>query len=248
MSKTEKSKIIIAGEEATAFDDEDIGVALDAPEHLKFAEEMYQSYLNIQEDREKEGLKNLKHLRNKQIPIQYAYKDEYSKYTKDKEAFAKSKGKDPKKLVGFHAFEFTPEHNYIGERIVFLMNKNNQEVADFCRNLNISRSSLHRYIKGTHVPSEKLLQKIVAALFVDVADFAFEPDNFEEWKNSFKRHQGEDIFEFKNKILGQFQTNHFTYTAHKAVRHLPNAHFKIMKSLIENAFSIINLIPHDGDK
>ena len=248
MSKAEETKVIIDGEEVTVLNDGDIGISLDDPAHTEVAEQMYQAYLSIQEDREKEGLKNLRKLRNKQMPIQYAYKEKYAQYTELKENEAKAKGVKPKDLVDYPAFEYTPEHNYIGERIVFLMNINNQEVADFCRNIDISRSSLHRYIKGTHVPSEKLLEKIVAALFVDVADFSYEPDNFEEWKDSFKRYQGEDVFGFKKKILEQFQTNHFTYTAHEAVRHLPNAHFKIMKSLIENAFSILNLIPHDGDE
>ncbi|MBO5089581.1 MAG: helix-turn-helix transcriptional regulator [Clostridia bacterium] len=191
--------MLIDGEEVTVLNEGTAGVPFDDPAHTEVAEQMYRAYLSIQEDREKEGLKNLRKLRNKQMPIQYAYKEKYSQYTELKENQAKAKGVEPKDLVDYPVFEYTPEHNYIGERIVFLMNINNQEVADFCRNIDISRSSLHRYIKGTHVPSEKLLEKIIAALFVDVADFSSEPDNFEEWKDSFKRYQGEDIFEFKKE-------------------------------------------------
>lgn len=246
MSKAE-TKVIIDGDEVTVLPNEDFGIPLDDPVHIEESEKMYKAFLSIAEDRQKEGQKNLRKLRLNQLPVQYDYKEKYTKYTEDKEEAAKAKGVTPKDLKDYPAFEYTPKHNYLGERIIFLMDINNQEVADFCRNIDISRSSLHRYIKGTHVPSEKLLEKIISALFVDIVDFSFEPDNFEKWKASFKRFQGEDVFSFKKKILEQLQTNHFTYTAHNTVRHLPNAHFKIIKSLIENAFSILNLIPHDED-
>lgn len=238
----------ILDDETTVVDDDGIGLPLDDPQSIAEAEKFRQEFLTFQEDRKRKGLENLRFLRYKQLPIQYDYKEKYSQYRKLKENEARVKGVNPKNLANYPVFKYTPKHNYIGERINFLLKVNNQEIADFCRNVEISRSSLHRYIKGTHVPSEKLLEKIIDALFVDVASFSFRPDDFEEWKSSFRHYIGEDIFEFKSKILEQFQANHFTYKVHQVKRHLPNAYFKIMKSLIENAFSILNLIPHDEDK
>lgn len=112
-----------------------------------------------------------------------------------------------------HRLSLPLKQTFIGERIEYLMSENNQEISEFCLNIGISRSSMHRYIKGSHLPSEKALRKIIDGLYVSVADFCYEPDDFEKWKSAFENSSdNNDIFKFKDKMLEQLRINNFTYT------------------------------------
>lgn len=140
----------------------------------------------------------------------------------------------------------TVSANYIGERIEFCLKQNNQEIAEFSRNVNISRSSLHRYINGTHLPSKKNLLKILDGLFITPTDFSYLPDNFEEWKKLFEPEEdGVDIFTIVNDILYRLRTNKFTYVYNGKTMRLPNRYFTLFRKLISDAVDVLDLIPHD---
>lgn len=177
---------------------------------------------------EEEGEKNIKVLINKQkILVEQFRKDQ-------------AKAKASNKEISYSGDSF------IGERIVFLMGQNNQEIAEFCRNIGMSRSSLHRYIKGSFLPSEKSLRKIIEGLYVSVADFCYAPDDFEKWKSAFgKSYEVNDIFNFKERLLKKLRINDFTYQTNGATRRLPNRYFEAFRNLIKDSFAILELLPHD---
>ena len=158
-----------------------------------------------------------------------------------------------KKLTAV-AFSSTPSTpvtvsaNYIGERIQFCLEQNNQEIAEFSRNVDISRSSLHRYINGTHLPSKKNLLKIIDGLFITPTDFSYLPDDFEEWKKLFDPEQdGEDIFAVSDYILRKLKTNKFTYEYNGKTMRLPNRYFTLFRKLVTDAVDILDLLPHDKE-
>lgn len=142
----------------------------------------------------------------------------------------------------------TVSANYIGERIQFCLEQNNQEIAEFSRNVDISRSSLHRYINGTHLPSKKNLLKIIDGLFITPTDFSYLPDDFDEWQKLFDPEQdGEDIFAVSNYFLHTLKTNKFTYEYNGKTMRLPNRYFSLFRKLITDAVDILDLLPHDKD-
>ena len=108
---------------------------------------------------------------------------------------------------------------------------------------------MHRYIKGTHIPSERLFKKIIEGLYVSVADFCYEPDNFEKWKSAFEQTaENNDIFKFKEKMLEQLRINSFTYKNNGITMRLPNRYFELFRNLIKYSFGVLDLIPHDKQK
>lgn len=180
---------------------------------------------------EKQGELNIKTLLAKQKPLVESFKK--------KQAIATSK----KQKIAYDGDSF------IGDRIEFLMGRNNQEIAEFCRNIGMSRSSLHRYIKGSHLPSEKSLRKIIEGLYVSVADFCYEPEDFDKWKSAFEKSaESNDIFLFKEKMLEQLRINNFTYKNNGIIMRLPNRYFELFRNLVKDSFEVLDLIPHDKQK
>lgn len=178
---------------------------------------------------EEQGEENFKTLIAKQKPLVEQFKKD------------QAKAKINNKEIAYEG------ESYIGERIAFLMKKNNQEVAEFCRNIGMSRSSLHRYIKGSFLPSEKSLRKIIEGLFVSVADFCYEPNDFEKWKSAFgKANEVNDIFKFKEELLSKLRINNFTYQANGITRRLPNRYFELMRSILKSSLGVLDLLPHDN--
>lgn len=193
--------------------------------------EMIESNERAQIEWDKQGEENIKALLAKQKSLVEQFKK--------KLAIAKINGKE---------INYTGE-SFIGERIDFLMGKNNQEIAEFCRNIGMSRSSLHRYIKGSHLPSEKSLRKIIEGLYVSVADFCYEPENFEKWKSAFEQSSdNNDFFKFKENILKQLRINNFTYQNNGITMRLPNRYFELFRNLVKQSFDILELLPHDKQK
>ena len=216
-------------------------------EETDYVLEMIQKNEQAQIEWEKQGEKNLAVLLDKQRPTTNRYKTAKSSYEDKKAREAKKQGVTVSTLKEYPPFEFTPKTNFIGERIEYLMSENNQEISEFCLNIGISRSSMHRYIKGSHLPSEKALKKIIDGLYVSVADFCYEPDDFEKWKSAFENSSdSNDIFKFKDKMLEQLRINNFTYTHNGLVMRLPNRYFELFRNLIKQSFEVLELIPHNG--
>lgn len=211
--------------------------------------EMIKNNEQAQIEWEKQGEINFTILRKKQKPTTNKYKITKAKYDAEKEKVAKEKGVSVREIKNYPPLVFEPETNFIGERIEFLMDKNNQEITELGLNIGISRSSMHRYIKGTHIPSERLFKKIIEGLYVSVADFCYEPDNFEKWKSAFEQTaENNDIFKFKEKMLEQLRINSFTYKNNGITMRLPNRYFELFRNLIKYSFGVLDLIPHDKQK
>ena len=200
----------------------------DPSEEPDYLQMMFDNNEQAQINWEKQGEENIKILLAKQKPLVEQFKR--------KQAIAKSKNEE---------ITYSGE-SFIGERIEFLMKKNNQEIAEFCRNVGMSRSSLHRYIKGSHLPSEKSLRKIIEGLYVSVADFCYEPNSFEEWKKAFEKTSGKnDIFKFRDSILRELRINSFTYQNNGVTMRLPNRYYELFRNLVKQSFEILELLPHD---
>ena len=91
------------------------------------------------------------------------------------------------------------------------------------------------------------MRKIIDGLYVSVADFCYEPDDFEKWKSAFENSSdNNDIFKFKDKMLEQLRINNFTYTHNGLVMRLPNRYFELFRNLIKQSFEVLELIPHNG--
>ena len=193
--------------------------------------EMIENNEKAQLEWDKQGEENIKILLAKQKPLVEQFKK--------KQAIAQANGKE----INYDSDSF------IGERIEFLMGKNNQEIAEFCRNIGMSRSSLHRYIKGSHLPSEKSLRKIIEGLYVSIADFCYEPNDFEKWKSAFETSSDiNDIFKFRDEILAQLRINNFTYQNNGITMRLPNRYFELFRNLIKDSFGVFEMLPHDKQK
>ena len=77
---------------------------------------------------------------------------------------------------------------------------------------------------------------------VFIADFCYEPDDFEKWKSAFeKSDKGNDIFAFKKKLLEQIRINSFTYQNNGITMRLPNRYYTLFRSIINNAFTVFDL-------
>lgn len=207
------------------YTDEDIAAMIESNNRLS---QMLEQNELAEKKWEEEGEKNIKVLINKQKPLVEQFK------------------KDQAKAKANHKEISYSGDSFIGERIVFLMEQNKQEIAEFCRNIGMSRSSLHRYIKGSFLPTEKSLRKIIEGLYVSVADFCYEPDNFEKWKSAFgKSSEINDIFKFREDLFKNIRINNFTYQANGATRRLPNRYFELFRNLIKDSFAVLELLPHD---
>ena len=136
--------------------------------------------------------------------------------------------------------------NLIGKRIEFLVNANKLEIAEFCRSAEISRCSYYRFTNGTNCPSVKTLRKIISAFSLSVADFCYEPTDFDKWKASFDVSKSEnDIFKFRDDVLVKLAKSNFTYRKNDVAFKVPNQYFEIFRNLIKDAFDILDLLPHD---
>lgn len=213
------------------------------PEEQKKVDEFYEingryDYLDIMYARNEQaeinwvqqGEENLKTLLAMQAPLVEQFKK--------KQAIAKSKGQE----ISYSGA------SYIGERISYLMKLNDQEVTEFSKNVGISRSSMHRYIKGSHLPSEKTLRKIIGCLFVDVPSFCYAPHSIDEWTKSFVAKHDEDdidIFAYRHNILAHLSNNRFTYKNNGVKVRLPHRYFDLLGKLITASFEVLEMLPHD---
>ncbi len=137
--------------------------------------------------------------------------------------------------------------SYIGERILFLLDKNGMDIATFCRYMEISRSSMHRYIKGTHLPTKKNLRKIIDGLCVTPKQFASNLDDFEEWKKQIDDNsENFDVFELCQSFLQSLDTFNLTYTTcDNITKRLPLKHRETFRAVFEEAVALLRLATND---
>lgn len=133
--------------------------------------------------------------------------------------------------------------NYIGERIQYLLELNGLDITSFCQSMNLSRSTLHRYLKGTYLPSKKTLQIIIEGLWLTPEKFASHLDNFEVWKWSLDSGRMKtDIFAMCENLREELNEYDFTYTAGDGtVKKVPQQHYKAFCNLLDDAVSLLRL-------
>ena len=138
----------------------------------------------------------------------------------------------------------------IGERLKHLFEQKKIERIHFARQIGVSRSTLFRYCEGTSTPSKKRLLIIIDALDMDVADFCYEPKNYEKWKAVLeeKATRKNDIFTLRDNLLERLSRNNFTFQHKGETTRLPYRHYVILKAMLESSFRILDLIPHDSEE
>lgn len=139
------------------------------------------------------------------------------------------------------------ERNYIGERIQYLLELQGADIASFCRFAGISRSTMHRYLKGTHLPSKKNLLNIIFSLGMSAESFARYPENFEQWKQSLtSRRESKNIFDMCDDFRRQLDRYDITYmTVYGKEKKLPHKHYETFCKLFDDAVELLRLTLND---
>lgn len=138
----------------------------------------------------------------------------------------------------------------IEKRLAYLFKVKKIEKASFAKQVGMGRTTIQRYTSnkdGGFKSTKKRLLKILDALSISVADFAFEPNDFEKWKASFDvpNFSGYDILSLRDNVLGAFENNNLVYRHNGETRRLPYQQYALMKSILESAFKVLDLVPHD---
>ena len=137
--------------------------------------------------------------------------------------------------------------NYIGERIQHLLELNGLDITSFCLYAGISRSTMHRYLKGTHLPSKKNLLNIMQCLGITAEKFARHPDDFELWKKSLLSDNEQlDFFKMCDMFRSQFEEYSVTYTTHDGKeKKIPYKQCEIFCKLFDDAVEMLRFSLND---
>ena len=137
--------------------------------------------------------------------------------------------------------------NYIGERIQYLLEQEGADIASFCLYAGISRSTMHRYLKGTHLPSKKNLLSIIQCLGITAEEFARHPDDFELWKKSLLSDKEQlDFFKMCDMFRSQFEKYSITYTTHDGKeKKIPYKQCEIFCKLFDDAVEMLRFSLND---
>ena len=139
------------------------------------------------------------------------------------------------------------DRKQIGQRLTYLLEKKGIDKTTFARQLGVGRTTIHRYTFGEIRFSKKKLLQIIDELFMDVADFCYEPADFEKWKAALEdvSSRQHDVYMLMNRVLGEMERNDFTYIHNGEVVKLPYKYYALLKSLLHSSFKVLDLIPHD---
>ena len=74
------------------------------------------------------------------------------------------------------------DRKQISERISYILDKKHIDKTTFARQLGVGRTTMHRYTHGEVRFGKKKLLLIIDELYMDVADFCYEPTDIEKWK------------------------------------------------------------------
>ena len=138
----------------------------------------------------------------------------------------------------------------IEKRLAYLFKMKKIEKASFAKQVGMGRTTIQRYTSskdGGFKSTKKRLIKILDALSISVADFAFEPTDYNKWAASFDtpNFTGYDILSLRDHVLGAFENNNLVYRHNGETRRLPYQQYALMKSILESAFKVLDLVPHD---
>ena len=77
--------------------------------------------------------------------------------------------------------------NIVGDRIRFILAKENLTIKDLAERSGVGRSSLHRFLdpESPDIPKVATLDKIISKLPCFIDDFLYSPDNYQEWENAY---------------------------------------------------------------
>ena len=138
----------------------------------------------------------------------------------------------------------------IEKRLAYLFKTKKIEKASFAKQVGMGRTTIQRYTSnkdGGFKSTKKRLLKILDALSISVADFAFEPTDYNKWVASFDtpNFSGYDILNLRDQVLNAFENNNLVYRHNGELRRLPYPQYALMKSILESAFKVLDLVPHD---
>lgn len=138
----------------------------------------------------------------------------------------------------------------IEKRLAYLFKVKKIEKASFAKQVGMGRTTIQRYTSkkdGGFKSTKKRVLKILDALSISVADFAFEPTDYDKWEASFDTPNlnGYNILNLRDEVLNAFEKNNFVYRHNGVMKRLPYQQYALMKSILESAFKVLDLVPHD---
>lgn len=77
--------------------------------------------------------------------------------------------------------------NMVGDRIRFILDKENMTVVELAQLSGVSRSTINRCLRQEYpdIPKAETLYKIISKLPCFLDDFLFSPDDIEEWQDAY---------------------------------------------------------------
>ncbi len=137
------------------------------------------------------------------------------------------------------------QENGIGKRIEHLRQEMKMGAKDLFEAAGIAKTTLYRIEKGQHIPTLRIIKKLLVPLSISLADFSSFPENFEEWKDALTDSKNEEnIFTFKKNVIGELENAVFVYenNSGKNIR-VPLEHMELFRKLIKDAFGVLDLLP-----
>jgi transcriptional regulator with XRE-family HTH domain len=77
--------------------------------------------------------------------------------------------------------------NIVGDRIKFILEKEDITIKDLAERSGVGRSSLHRFLdsESPDIPKVATLDKIISKLPCFADDFLYSPDNYKKWESAY---------------------------------------------------------------
>lgn len=135
---------------------------------------------------------------------------------------------------------------YIGERVLYLRERLKLEPKDVYEPAGIVKSTLYRIENGPNCPTVQVMQKVLYALQITLADFSCFPDDFERWKKAITEPENTyNIYQFRKEIFSKLEKYSFTYNLSGKEIMFPRTHLNLIKNLLESSFAILDIVPND---
>ena len=150
------------------------------------------------------------------------------------------------------------EKGGIERRLQYIFQTKKIEKAAFARQVGMGRTTIQRYTSTKKrtidndvgfKSTKKRLLRILDELQISVADFAFEPTDYDKWEAAFNNPtiEGYNILSLRDEVLSAFESNNFVYKHNGETKRFQGRPYELMKSIIESAFKVLDMVPHDED-
>ena len=206
-------------------------VVLDEEEEISESERMMRTKKRKAEEQAKKAKEGLELLEN---------------YRKAENLFLKEPNKRDAACPYFKEFPLSYFDNCIGKRLNYLVKQRDMSISEIVSLAKIDRVNFYRIINGERVPRINTLLSLLDVLDISPYDFCY-PINFEYWMDCAPTSiydAPKDIFAVRDAVMSQLKGRFYYHqNGNKVV--LSGRYYNVFMDAIENAFHILDLIPHD---